>query len=299
MKKRIMNTRELSAYLGINEKKVYALITSQKLPATKITGKWIFLKELVDSWLESSIAGRTAHTISKNVMLMTGSDDLLFAELGSMLHEQNSELISFYGKLGSMGGLALLKDGDAHISAAHLLDEESGEYNMPFVDSHLADRHVAMVRCAIRNQGMVVQRHNPKHIKSIADLARKGVTCVNRQKGSGTRKLFDMMLKQAGIKRGSIRGYRKENTTHLEVGLAVLRGKADCGIAIQAIACMLGLGFIPLQKEHFDIIVPKEFFFLPQVQLMLEILKSKQFRNRAHMLGGYDTAQAGMLIYDS
>ncbi len=299
MKKRIMNTRELSAYLGINEKKVYTLITEKKLPATKITGKWIFLKEMVDAWLEQSVEGRTALSWSEDVMLMTGSDDLLFSELGSMLHKQDKRLIPFYGKTGSLGGLAVLKKGNAHISAAHLLDEESGEYNVPFIDSHLGGCHVVMVHFAIREQGIFVKKGNPKHIESVETIAKKRVACINRQKGSGTRKLFDMILKKAGIPQNSIKGYGKEVTTHLEIGLAVLRGNADCGIGIKAITSILGLDFIPLQKEHFDILLPKEFFFLPQVQLMLEILRSKQFGAQAQLLGGYDTVHAGKVIYDS
>lgn len=293
-----MNTRELSEYLGINEKKVYALITKKQLPATKITGKWIFLKELVDRWLEQSIYGH-AHPISGDVMLMTGSDDLLFSKLGAMLREQDRRLIPFYGKTGSMGGLAVLKRGNAHISAAHLLDEASGEYNMPFVDSQLAGCPVVMVRFAVREQGILIQKGNPKKITTLNDLTRKEVACINRQKGSGTRKLFDMMLRQAGIRSSAVNGYRKEVTTHLEVGMAVVRGSADCGMAIHAVAVMLGLDFIPVQQEHFDIIIPKEYFFLPQVQLMLEILRSRQFKNRALEFTGYETGRSGTIIYDS
>jgi putative molybdopterin biosynthesis protein len=299
MKNRMMNTKELAEYLRINEKKVYALIIEKKLPATKITGKWIFLKELVDSWLEQSISGGTARSLSKDIMLITGSDDPLFSELGTMLHAQDTRVIPFYGKTGSLGGLSVLKGGNAHVSAAHLLDEASGEYNLPFIDAHLEDCRIAMVRFAIREQGILAARGNPKNIQSIRGFARKEVTCINRQEGSGTRKLFDMMLKQSGIKHQVIRGYGREVTTHLEVGLAILNGSADCGIGIKAIANALGIVFIPIKREHFDIIVPKEFFFLPQVQLMLEILKSRQFRNRARLLGGYDTAHSGMIIYDS
>ena len=299
MSKRIMNTKELSAYLGINEKKIYTLITEKKLPATKITGKWIFLKDMVDDWLERSSGEKPYIKESKDVLMITGSDDILFNRLITIMRKQFPKIFPFFCKTGSLKGLFVLKDGKAHMAGSHLLDEESKEYNLPFIDSYLKEYHIVTVNFAKREQGILIKKGNPKKIKSFEDIARNDIRCINRQKGSGTRKLLDVFIKKFGISSKSIDGYNKEVTTHLEVGLNVLNNEVDFGLGIKAAAKMLDIDFIPLVKERFDIIIFKELFFSQQVQKFLGILRSPQFKKIAKGLRGYDTRDSGKIIYDS
>ena len=299
MSNRIMNTKELSRYLGINEKKIYSLITEKKLPATKITGKWIFFKDMVDEWLEVS-AGKKKHLRElENILMITGSDDILFNQLLNIMKKQMPDIFPFICKTGSLKGLSVLKEGKAHMSGAHLLDEDSNEYNLPFIDLYLGDYHTVTVNFVEREQGLIVRKGNTKKIKTIEDISRKKIRFINRQKGSGTRKLLDLSLKNLEISPLLIKGYKNEVTTHLEVGLSVLNNKNDCGIGIRAVSNMLGLGFIPLTKERFDIIILKELFFSKRIQMFLEILRSNQFKRIAKKFGGYNTANSGKIIYNT
>ncbi len=299
MGKRIMNTKELSTYLGINEKKIYTLITEKKLPATKVTGKWIFLKDMIDNWLENSTGEKHYIKESKDVLMITGSDDILFNKLTDMIKKHVPHLFPFLCKTGSLKGMTVLKEGNAHMAGAHLLDEETKEYNLPFIDLYLKEYHTVTVNFAKREQGILLKKGNPKGIKNLEDLVRKDIRCINRQKGSGTRKLLDVLIKKLGISHLLINGYKKEVTTHFEVGLNVLNDNVDCGLGIKAVEKMLDLDFIPIVKERFDIIILKEFFFLKQVQKFLEVLRSQQFKKIAKNLGGYDTMDSGKIIYDN
>jgi excisionase family DNA binding protein len=293
-----MNTQELSQYLGINEKKIYTLIAEKKLPATKITGKWIFIKELVDMWIEGSVENYSQEIEKlKGILMIAGSNDLLLDSMVDEVKNTIPELYPYILNIGSLKGLALLKNGKAHISGAHLLNDEQEEYNLPFINSHLSGFQVTVINFAYRQQGLIIRGDNPLKIRGVEDLARSEVKFINRQKGSGTRVLLDSYLKKINIPTSRINGYEKEVNTHFEVGLTVLRGLVDVGLGIKAAAKMLGLGFIPLKKERFDILVPKHYFFFKEVQIFLEILKSSQFRRRASELGGYDTKDSGKIIY--
>lgn len=295
-----MNTRELSKYIGINEKKIYTLITEKKLPATKITGKWLFFKDMVDDWLEKSVGRKIILAkVSKGILMITGSDDILFNKLTNEMRKKTTDIFTFFCKTGSLRGLSVLKDGKAHMTGSHLLDEESNEYNLPFIDACLEDYRTVTINFAKREQGIIVKKKNPKKIKTIEDISRKEVKFINRQKGSGTRNLLDLSLKKLGMSPLHINGYKKEVTTHLEVGLSVLNDSADCGIGIKAVANMLELGFIPLVKERFDIIILKESFFSKGVQIFLDILKSTHFKKLARKLGGYDTRDSGKVIHSN
>jgi len=292
-----MNTEQVSKYLGINEKKVYKLITEKKLPATKITGKWTFLKDMVDRWLEGDIDMDVFLRQQKGVLLITGSDDMLFSQITNILNKYSTDIFPFFCKTGSLKGLDVMKQGKAHIAGTHLLDEDSREYNIPFIDSYLEDRHIVTMNFASREQGLIVKKNNPKHIIKLEDIARRGIRFINRQKGSGTRNLLDLSLKKLGISSLSVNGYKKEVTTHLEVGLHILNNSADCGIGIKSVSNMLGLGFVPLSKERFDIVILKEVFFSNSLQNFIEILRSAKFKRIASALGGYDTKTSGKVIY--
>jgi len=291
-----MNTRELAKYLGINEKKVYSLIEEKGLPATKVTGKWGFFKELVDHWLENSVENHPSilHKLKGFLMVAGSNDPLLDFTLGEMGH---SGLFPFFCNTGSTDGLSMLRDRMIHIAGSHILDEEEGEYNIPLVASHFAEFRTVVVNFAYRQQGLILKSGNPLKINRVEDLVKPKVRYINRQKGSGTRVLIDSYLNKAGIDGSKINGYETEVSTHLDVGLRILRGEADAGAGIRATAHLLGLDFIPLKEERFDLLIPRDYFFLEEVQRLMEILKSGQFRNESARFGGYDTRDSGKVIY--
>jgi putative molybdopterin biosynthesis protein len=297
---RYMNTKELSEYLSINEKKIYALITEKKLPATKITGKWIFPQELVDLWIENSVENfpQTMRKL-KGVLMIAGSNDPLLELVMSEIKKKESDFFPFFSIMGSLEGLKVLKNNKAHICGCHLLDAERKEYNFSFINAYLPDFKTVAINFAYRQQGLLVKSNNPLKIKGIEDFGRHKIRFVNRQAGSGTRVLLDSYLKRLGIPASGIKGYRTAVNTHWEVGMSVLKGKVDVGLGIKAVANGLGLGFIPLQEERFDLLIPEDYFFSEEVQRFLQVFGSSQFKQRAASFGGYDTRDSGKVMNPS
>jgi molybdate-binding protein len=154
----------------------------------------------------------------------------------------------------------------------------------------------AIILLFYRELGLVRQRANPKELKGLADLAREGIKTINRQPGSGTRHYFDLELSRLGIRPEQINGYEETVATHLEVGLRVLRREADAGVATRTVAQLLGLEFVPLARERFDILIPQDRFFSQPVQILLDIVGSRDFRNRVEAMGGYDASESGRII---
>lgn len=293
-----MNTRELAKYLGINEKKVYSLIEEKGLPATKVTGKWGFFKELVDHWLENSVENHPSvlHKLKGFLMVAGSNDPLLDFSLGEM-ERSGSGLFPFFCNTGSTDGLSMLRDRKIHIAGSHILDEQAGEYNIPMVTSLFAEFRTVVVNFAYRQQGLILKGGNPLKIRGVEDLVKAKVRYVNRQRGSGTRLLMDSCLNRTGVDSSNIKGYEIEVSTHLDVGLRILRGEADAGAGIKATAHLLGLDFIPLKEERFDLLIPRDYFFLNEVQNLMEIIKSSQFRKESARFGGYNTRDSGKVIY--
>ena len=198
--------------------------------------------------------------------------------------------------VGSLSGLLALQRGEAHIAGSHLLDEETGEYNIPYVQRLLPDQEVVVLGFVYREQGLIVARGNPKGIRGLEDLTREDVTFVNRQRGAGTRVLLDYELKKRGISPRRIRGYERVEYTHLAVAAAVKGGAADVGLGILAAARALDLDFIPLFRERYDLIVPKVHFDSPLLAPLLDVIHSDRFREAVEALGGYDTSPMGKVL---
>ena len=228
-------------------------------------------------------------------LVVMGSHDLALDLLGAHLRR-----ISGFGMTsahtGSMGGLIALVRGEAHVAGCHLLDEESGEYNVPFVRRVLTGVPVAVVTLVGRSQGLLVPRGNPKGIGALEDLLRRDVTFINRQRGSGTRVLLDFLFRQAGLDQRLLRGYDVEVDTHTAVAAAVASGQADAGLGILAAARALELDFIPLRDERYDLVVPHAVRDLPQVEALRDVLDSAEFKDSVREMGGYDTSQTGTVV---
>ena len=304
MSEEMMNTKEVAGYLGVHEKQVYALIKARRIPSTRITGKWVFPKKLIDDWIETHARQglETAREKSRpmgDVLLACGSNDPILDMLQTTIKKNYPEFLILSANTGSTEGLKALNRGYTDLAWSHLLDPESGQYNIPFLPAYLPDVKAAVVNLFQRDLGLIMVHKNPFNIRGFEDLSKKGVRLVNRQKGSGTRVLLDHHLRQAGIRPSSIQGYRREVYTHFEVGLSILSGEADVGVATIAVARLLGLPFVPIARESFDMILDQRTFFHRGIQAFMEILNSKDFRRRVERIGAYDFSNSGKILYSS
>ena len=301
MNKEMLNTKDLANYLNINEKQVYRLIKEKKIPATRITGKWTFPRKLIDEWIIESAnenVGKGKIRELKDHIVVMGSNDFTIELLSHELNRRFPEFSLSFSNVGSIGGLVSLGRGTSHIASCHLLDLETGRYNLPYVHRYLPDLETIVVNLVYRDLGLILKPGNPLNITGIEDLARPGIRIVNRQEGSGTRIFFDFELKRLGIDSSKINGYEKEVNTHTEVGMAVLSEMADVGLGILSAAKMLGLEFIYIIKERYDLVIPKENFFVKSLTALLEVVRSQEFRARIEQMGGYDTRDCGQIMSD-
>ncbi len=295
-----LSTKEVAKFLNINEKMVYALIAEKGLPASKVTGKWIFPIDLVKQWVEAGTVNYPEPVSElppyNGIVLIAGSNDLLLDKIISFFNARFKHHIAMFGFAGSMGGLKALRRNLCHIASSHLVSMENNEYNFPFILKEMKQMP-AVVNFSLREQGLIVKKHNPLGIKSVADLAKKEIKIVNRSHGTGTRQLFEKELKKSGVHSEDIKGFNDIESKHMDIGLAVLTGKADAGPGIKAVANRLDLGFIPLCMERFDLLISKERFFDQGIQLFLGLLKEDAFRQAARNLGGYDLSISGTMVY--
>jgi putative molybdopterin biosynthesis protein len=223
-----------------------------------------------------------------------GSHDMSLDLMAQYLAARGRRLAS--ANVGSQGGLVAIKRGEAHLAGSHLLDPETGDYNIPYIRQYLPDVRVKLIALVDREQGLLVKPGNPKHILSLCDLNRMDVSFVNRQRGAGTRLLLDYHLSLLGIAPDEIRGYNQEEYTHLAVAAAVASGRADCGLAIAASAQALGLDFIPLYQEHYELVIPEVYIREGLLQPLIEILHEPAFRKAVASMPGYDISRMGMLV---
>lgn len=240
---------------------------------------------------------RTKSEIEKTILCI-GSHDLTLDLMAQFLAEKNRRLAS--ANVGSQGGLVALRRGEAHFAGSHLLDPQTGEFNISYIRQYMPNIKVKVVALVGREQGLIVQKGNPKRIKSLGDLAdsnqERSVRFVNRQKGSGTRTLLDYHLKRLKIPHEYIAGYHQDEYTHLGVATAVASGRADCGLGIAAAAQALDLDFIPLFQERYDLVIPKQFidFLTP----LFDVLTDSRFQASISSLKGYDVSMMGAIILE-
>ena len=298
--KQLLSTKEVAQLLDINEKMVYSLVAEKGLPATKITGKWLFPRHLVEQWIETNTINYPKPSTSlppyQGLLIITGSNDLLLDKTISLFNTLYPEHVAVFGNLGSMGGLRALRQNLCHMASSHLLQENENEYNFDFATKEL-EKMPAVVNFCKREQGILVQKGNPKKINEIADIARPGVRIVNRPLSTGTRLLFDRELNNAGIRGEKIEGYHNEQSRHMDIGLEILSGRADAGLGIKPVASLLGLEFIPVRWERYDLLITKERFFDKGVQLFIGLLQEQSFYDLTKMFDGYDVTLSGKIVY--
>jgi putative molybdopterin biosynthesis protein len=299
--KKLLSTRDVAEYLGVNEKMIYTLVAEKGLPASKVTGKWVFPLHLVDAWVEANTLNYPTRTldnesVSPRLVALAGSNDLLLEKTISLFNRSFQDYLAVFANLGSMGGLRALRRGMCHIASSHMLQDDGADYNFEFANQEFNQVPV-MVNFCRREQGFMLQSGNPKGISELKDIKNSGIRLVNRSIGTGTRHLFDREAKKAGIDPETIEGYHNEVNSHMEVGLEILRGRADMGLGIRPVASLLGLDFIPLRWERYDLLIAKDRFFDKPIQYFLGILQEAEFKTIAGSLDGYDIHAAGKIVY--
>jgi molybdenum cofactor synthesis domain-containing protein len=234
-----------------------------------------------------------------NTIVIIGSHDMTIDVLADEIRSRGEPIRISSANVGSLGGLIALRKGACHMAGSHLLDPETGEYNISYIKRYLPGMNVKVYHLVMRDQGLMVAKGNPLGITGVHDLVREDVAFVNRQAGSGTRVLLDHVLKTEGLDAGAIKGYDQEEFTHMAVAVDVLSGAANCGMGIYAAARALDLDFVPLVREQYDLVVSGDFAEDSLMSALLDTVKSERFRERVASMGGYDPSGSGDLLFET
>jgi len=226
----------------------------------------------------------------RDTLVSIGSHDLVMDIIGDMMKLSSSHV-------GSMGGVMSLRRDECHLAPIHLLDMDTGEYNISYVKKYFPGRKMVLIKGIQRMQGFIVPKGNPKKIAGVYDLVREDVVFANRQRGAGTRVLLDYRLQLSGIQPEDIRGYQRELSTHMAVASAVLTGSADTGLGVLSAANAMGLDFVPLADEDYDFLIDGESLGMDLVIEFIRIIKSEGFKNRVTEMGGYGFNRTGEIIW--
>jgi len=290
----MMVVQEVAEYLRVKERKIYDLITQKQIPCTRVTGKWLFSKDMIDLWLmQNSETTLKAPCFNNSPEIVVGSHDPL---LEWALRESSFPMALQIS--GSLEGLNRFAAGEAILCGMHVLDIDSGEYNVPIIKNTLQDQDIVVLEWAWREQGLVVASGNPMGLHALSDLVTKKARLIGRQTGSGSKILLDCLLEKAGIESEQITIADRPVRTEMDVGFAVSSGKADAGIAIEAVARQLHLDFMPLAQERFDIVLHRYDYFEPPIQKFLEFIRSSAFIEKARELGGYDISNSTKVVFN-
>ena len=285
----IWRAKEVARYLRINEKMVYRLVREGTLPHLKLGGKIVFPKELIDRWIVESAE-------EERSIYIAGSDDPLLRLIIDAYNREAADSVVFYAPVGSIKGLKMLSKRKAKLACCHIFDLERKDYTASYVERYLGSEQYVVVELFERKQGLYVQRGNPKGIRSLKDLTLGNVSFVNRNEGSGTRLLFDFLLMEEGVEADLVAGYRREVDSHLQAGVFVLKGYADCAFGIEYVASLLELEFLPFFSERFDIVIPKDLYGKPHVRDLLSLFEQGKISSICKDLSGYDITRSGRLI---
>lgn len=261
-----LTTREVARYLKLNEKKVYALVSEGRLPAARLSGKWLFPKHLIDQWVESKtifpVSGLMGALLGE-IVVIQGSDDWLFSKI-TELYQSVRKIPVASAKVGSLAGLSAVSDGKAHLAGCHVENQQ--------VESLMAGRYGCyLVNLLQRSQGLIFDRNRHSRLKSLEDAVEGRMRFAQRQKLSGTYRLVERLFSEHGLSLGDIQSVGPYST-HLELSAAVRAGHADCGVGIQVAAEIFGLDFIPLATEPYKLAVPTAFISHPQINSFLEFV---------------------------
>ena len=234
----------------------------------------------------------------EGALLAIGSHDNTLDLLDSFLRKNHPRFSLTSAHVGSLGGIMALKNGHCHLAGSHLLNPSDGVYNKAAIAEHLRGMPVMLMRLVDREQGLILPPGNPQGIASISDLARPGVVFINRQRGSGTRVLLDYEMSRRGIAPDAIAGYEDEEYTHMNVAAAVLSGRASAGLGVRAAANALGLDFVPVGVEEYDLVIPARYAKDDRMQALFDVVRSTDFKKAVFAMGGYGVEKTGETIWE-
>lgn len=293
---RFLSVRQVAEYLQVNEKKIYALASEGKIPGTKITGKWLFPRELVDQWLlESSHGG-----VLVDRLTLAGSDDaLLHRVIGNLASEVQARALFSYTPTGTRLGLSLLSSGRADASTIHWGPAEESHLRHPALISGFAQHHQwVLVRGFRREQGLLVAPGVAEKTSTVAALIASKHAWVLRQEGAGSQRFFQEMLAQQQASSDTLNVIGHANSER-EAAATIAMGAADVAPGTRSAAAEAGLAFVPVGWEAFDFALYRGIFFRTLFQRLLDELKSPATQDLARALGGYDLAETGKLVWAS
>ncbi|MDX1575589.1 MAG: helix-turn-helix transcriptional regulator [Kiloniellales bacterium] len=286
-----MTTKEVADYLRIKERRVYELVRQRAIPCTRVTGKWLFPKTLIDLWLADKVEGERPREAPPPVI--AGSHDPL---LDWAVKESGCGLALLPG--GSLDGLKRFGEGAALAAGLHLFDAATGDYNVPTVSGTFPALGTVLIEWARRRQGLVVAAGNPLGLETIGDLEAKGARVVARQPEAGSFLLLSHLLEQADLAMDDMSFIEATARSETDLGLAVLEGRADAGLAVEAAARTLKLDFVPLAEERYDLLMRRRDYFEPPIQRLLAFARGPAFAERAAQMGGYDLAGTGSVRFN-
>ncbi|TYQ18258.1 UNVERIFIED_CONTAM: putative molybdopterin biosynthesis protein [Acetivibrio alkalicellulosi] len=315
--KNALTAQEVADMLKIAKNTVYELVKRGELNSYKVGRKVRFTLKDLEDYISNSKSIKPSpskynevHEENDRIVKSSfGSNNDNFVICGQdIMLDVLSNYIEFHPKggtalrsyIGSYSSLTALYHGSVQVASAHLWDGETNQYNLPYVKRLLPGTRVVIIHLACRTQGFYVAKGNPKKIISWSDLKREDITMINREKGAGSRVLLDEHLRLLGIYGSNINGYKRESQSHITVASTVARGGADVAVGDEKMARQVeGIDFIPLQKERYELVVRKEDMNIPQTQVLLEILRSENFKMEFKGVSGYDIAEMGNIVAET
>jgi putative molybdopterin biosynthesis protein len=287
----LMTTAELADYLRLKERTVYDLVARQAIPCSRATGKLLFSRALIDAWVEAHTETPGGASTSAPRIYAGSSEPLL----EWALRQAGVGLAVLVG--GSRLGLEALARGEAMLAGVHMLDPESGAYNVPAIRALVPRSDIVGIRWARREQGLLVPPGNPLGIEDLSDVARRGLRLAHRGEGAGSRILLETLLRGHGLAPDAVRAASRTAESEDDLASMIAMDDADCGLGIRAASA--GLDFVPLAREEFDLVLRRRDYFEPPFQSLLAFARTEAFARRAAFLGGYDLEGLGDVRYNA
>ncbi|MBI3507420.1 MAG: helix-turn-helix transcriptional regulator [Proteobacteria bacterium] len=292
MSQSILTTGEVAAYLRLKERAIYELVRTRRIPCARVGGKWLFPRPLIDMWIaRHTDLGESGVTAAAPPPILAGSHDPL---LEWALRRSRSGLATMPG--GSLDGLDALRERTAMLAALHIVDPDTGTFNVPALAAAMPGQDIVAIGWAWRQQGLLVAKGNPKKLRRLADLRRRKAHVVLRQPQAGSHVLFMHLLAEAGIRLDTLDALDAPALNETEIAASVREGRADAGFGVAASAGQLGIDFVPLFRERFDLAMRRRDYFGPQVQRLLAFARGTEFQRHAERLGGYDLSRMGEVV---
>lgn len=290
----LMTTREVADYLRIKERKVYALVQARQIPCSRVTGKWLFARAMIDLWVLRNTESPAGTVRPQAPRVITGSHDPL---LEWAARESGSELAILFD--GSLDGVSRMLGRQACACGVHVIDPEDSSYNVHLVDHDVAFAEAVLLQWAWRDQGLIVAAGNPLGLHSIADVVERGVRVIDRQDSAGSHLLLAYLLAALGTRPDKLNRIKPPARNESDAALAVADGTADAALGIAAVARQYRLNFVHLHRERYDLLLNRRDYFEPPLQALFDFTRTPEFAEKARSLGGYDIGELGRVIHNA